>query len=128
MENETPKLKLVQAIDKKKVCKGCFFYNKYQGCIIPDEQLGYCYNSHTNQDFIFVVDEHEKTQIEEPETKLKEAVKLLESIIYILDVKSLEGCTDKNWFGFQNGNGVEVGKDINNLIVKSKEFIYNLKK
>ena len=57
--------------------------------------------------------------------QIDEANKIIKSIIKILDVKARQGCNQKDgaWFGFQNGNGEEVGKDIEKLIIKSKKYI-----
>lgn len=35
-------------------------------------------------------------------------------------VKSLRGCEVKNWVGFQNGNGTDVGQDIERLIKRAE--------
>lgn len=43
---------------------------------------------------------------------LLSAVSLAELVVKILDEKAHRGCENKVWFGFQNGNGEEVGKDI----------------
>lgn len=37
-------------------------------------------------------------------------------VFSILGVKALNGCTDAKWEGFCNGNGTEVGRDIDALI------------
>ena len=37
-----------------------------------------------------------------------------------LKVKSLRGCEVKNWVGFQNGNGTDVGQDIERLIKRAE--------
>ena len=41
---------------------------------------------------------------------------LSSTLIQVLKVKSLRGCEVKNWVGFQNGNGTDVGQDIERLI------------
>ena len=56
---------------------------------------------------------------------LLSAVSLAEFVIKILDEKAHRGCYNKVWFGFQNGNGEEVGKDIEQIIIKAKKFISN---
>lgn len=37
-------------------------------------------------------------------------------VFSILGVKALNGCIDAKWDGFCNGNGIEVGRDIDMLI------------
>ena len=56
---------------------------------------------------------------------LLSAVSLAELVVKILDEKAHKGCDNKVWFGFQNGNGEEVGKDIERIIVKAKKFLSN---
>jgi hypothetical protein len=56
---------------------------------------------------------------------LLSAVSLAELVVKILDEKSHRGCDNKVWFGFQNGNGEEVGKDIERIIIKAKKFLAN---
>ena len=55
--------------------------------------------------------------------QIDEANRIIKSIIKILDEKAHKGSDNKVWFGFQNGNGEEVGKDIERLIIKSKKYI-----
>ncbi len=45
---------------------------------------------------------------------------LSSTLIQVLKVKSLRGCEVKNWSGFQNGNGTDVGQDIERLIKKAE--------
>lgn len=56
---------------------------------------------------------------------LLSAVSLAELVVKILDEKAHKGCDEKVWFGFQNGNGEEVGKDIEKIIIKAKKFLSN---
>lgn len=42
------------------------------------------------------------------------------TLIQVLKVKSLRGCEVKNWVGFQNGNGTDVGQDIERLIKRAE--------
>lgn len=46
---------------------------------------------------------------------------LSSALIMVLRVKALRGCITKNWFGFQNGNGTDVGKDIERLIKRAEK-------
>lgn len=57
--------------------------------------------------------------------KHKSAVHLAKKIIAILDVKCKKGCTGENatWQGFQNGNGIECGSYIEQLIEQAKRFL-----
>ena len=41
---------------------------------------------------------------------------LSSGVIMVLKNKALRGCDVKSWIGFQNGNGTEVGQDIERLI------------
>jgi predicted Zn-dependent protease len=52
-------------------------------------------------------------------------VSLAKDIVNILEIKCLAGCSEKHktWQGFQNGNGTDVGKDIERLIRKAKRII-----
>ena len=57
---------------------------------------------------------------------ISKAPKMLEKIIeiiYILDVKCTEGCTEKTWKDFQNGNGEDVGLEIDKFIKEAKKLI-----
>ena len=51
------------------------------------------------------------------------AVSLAELVLKILDEKAHRGCDNKEWVGFQNGNGEYVGKDIKRIIIKAKKFL-----
>ena len=46
--------------------------------------------------------------------------RLSSMLIQVLKVKSLRGCEVKNWLGFQNGNGTDVGQDIERLIKRAE--------
>ena len=56
--------------------------------------------------------------------QIEEANKIIDNLISILDVKARKGCNDKtiSWVGIQNGNGVEIGVDIEKLIRKAKKY------
>ena len=58
------------------------------------------------------------------EEQLKEANKIIDNLILLLDVKARAGCNDKNtsWVGIQNGDGVEIGIDIEKIIKKAKKY------
>ena len=48
-------------------------------------------------------------------------INLAQKIINILDIKARSGCYSKPaWEGFQNGNGTDVGNDIEKLIKQAK--------
>lgn len=53
------------------------------------------------------------------------AVRLAEDVIKTLDVKSRAGCIDRSWKGHTNGNGTEIGKDIERVIKKAKRLLAN---
>ena len=63
-----------------------------------------------------VLDALEKSKYTEMLEKLKEC-------IYILDVKCTDGCVNKTWIDFQNGNGEEIGIEIDRFIKESKQLI-----
>lgn len=46
--------------------------------------------------------------------------RLSSGVIIVLKNKALRGCDEKSWIGFQNGNGTEVGKDIERLIKRAE--------
>jgi hypothetical protein len=48
---------------------------------------------------------------------------LAKDIIRILKVKANRGCNHQSWEGFQNGNGEDVGKDIDRLIRKAEKVL-----
>lgn len=54
-----------------------------------------------------------------------ELIKLAQRVVDILDVKARKGCTGENkaWYGFNNGNGTEIGFDIEALIRKAKRTL-----
>ena len=56
--------------------------------------------------------------------QIEEANKIIDNLISILDVKARKGCNDKisSWVGVQNGNGIEIGVDIEKLIRKAKKY------
>ena len=43
-------------------------------------------------------------------------------VFSILGVKALNGCADAKWEGFCNGNGTEVGRDIDALTITAKNL------
>lgn len=54
-----------------------------------------------------------------------EAIQLSKLIIEILDKKAHRGTDDNSWLGFTNGNGIEIGVDIEKIIRKAKKIIKN---
>lgn len=54
-------------------------------------------------------------------------ITLAETIVKILDKKARAGCSNPSWEGYQNGNGTEVGKDIEKLIRKAKRILFKFK-
>ena len=65
--------------------------------------------------------------LREPASHFSEvvSVSLAKNIIDVLETKCLAGCDPKykNWDGFQNGNGTDVGKHIQRLINRAKRII-----
>ena len=52
-----------------------------------------------------------------------EMLEMLIKCIYILDVKCTDGCVNKTWIDFQNGNGEDIGIEIDRFIKESKQLI-----
>ena len=57
--------------------------------------------------------------------RLLAAVRLAETVIKVMDKKGKAGCNDPTWIGFQNGNGTEIGVDIERMIKQAKRFLAN---
>lgn len=55
--------------------------------------------------------------------QIDDANKIIRKFIFVIDKKAKQGCIEKSWIGIQNGNGVEIGKDIETLIIKSQKYI-----
>ena len=58
--------------------------------------------------------------------KLSKAPEMLEKLkecIDILDVKCTDGCINKTWIDFQNGNGEDIGIEIDRFIKETKQLI-----
>lgn len=53
------------------------------------------------------------------------AVCLAERVIKVLDVKARAGCNNPSWVGYSNGNGTEIGVDIERLIKHAKRLLAN---
>ena len=51
----------------------------------------------------------------------------LNEIIVILDYKCTEGCIDKTWKDFQNGNGEDIGLEIDKFISETKQLMKEFK-
>ena len=56
-------------------------------------------------------------------SKAPEMLKKLKECIDILDVKCADGCINKTWIGFQNGNGEDIGIEIDRFIRETKQLI-----
>ena len=52
-----------------------------------------------------------------------ETLEKLVEIVNILDVKCTDGCENKTWKGFQNGNGEDIGIEIDRFIKETKQLI-----
>jgi hypothetical protein len=53
------------------------------------------------------------------------AVRLAETIIKVMDKNGKAGCREPTWIGIQNGNGREIGNDIERMIKQAKRFLAN---
>ena len=56
-------------------------------------------------------------------SKAPEMLEKLKECIDILDVKCTDGCVNKTWIDFQNGNGEDIGIEIDRFIKESKQLI-----
>ena len=56
-------------------------------------------------------------------SKYTEMLEKLSEIVNILDIKCTEGCVNKTWGDFQNGNGEDVGLEIDKFIKEAKQLI-----
>ena len=50
-------------------------------------------------------------------------VRLAQTIVKVLDVKARAGCSEPSWIGYSNGNGTEIGVDIERLIKQAKRLL-----
>ena len=56
-------------------------------------------------------------------SKAPEMLEKLKECIDILDVKCTDGCINKTWIDFQNGNGEDIGIEIDRFIKETKQLI-----
>ena len=56
-------------------------------------------------------------------SKDTEMLEKLSEIVNILDIKCTEGCVNKTWGDFQNGNGEDVGLEIDKFIKDTEQLI-----
>ena len=61
-------------------------------------------------------------------SKYTEMLEKLSEIVNILDIKCTDGCINKTWIDFQNGNGEDVGLEIDKFIKEAKQLISKAKK
>lgn len=54
-------------------------------------------------------------------------LRLAKRIVRVLETRALAGCKHPNWKGFENGNGSEVGGEIDALIKAAQRIIDNQK-
>ena len=52
----------------------------------------------------------------------EEGIKLAKLVVSILDKKAHKGCAVKSWVGFENGNGEEIGTDIDRIVNEAKNY------
>lgn len=57
----------------------------------------------------------------------KELLSLSKMVVDVLETKSYAGCHKRNWYGYQDGNGVDIGEYFHRLIDKAKKNIINKK-
>jgi hypothetical protein len=56
-------------------------------------------------------------------SKSTEMLEKLSEIVNILDIKCTDGCVNKTWIDFQNGNGEDIGIEIDRFIKESKQLL-----
>ena len=56
-------------------------------------------------------------------SKAPEMLEKLSEIVNILDIKCTHGYVNKTWIDFQNGNGEDVGLEIDKFIKDTKQLI-----
>ena len=56
-------------------------------------------------------------------SKYTEMLEKLSEIVNILDIKCTDGCVNKTWGDFQNGNGEDVGLEIDKFIKDTEQLI-----
>ena len=56
-------------------------------------------------------------------SKYTEMLEKLSEIVNILDIKCTDGCDNKTWGDFQNGNGEDVGLEIDKFIKDTEQLI-----
>ena len=56
-----------------------------------------------------------------------EMIEMLEKVVKILDVNCHKGCDHKSWNDFQNGDGDDVGVEIQIFIDRAKTLLQSLK-
>jgi hypothetical protein len=49
--------------------------------------------------------------------------RLAAEVVRVLDRRCKAGCTKPDWYGFENGNGSEVGSEIERLINRAKRIL-----
>ena len=56
-------------------------------------------------------------------SKAPEMLEKLSEIVNILNIKCTDGCVNKTWGDFQNGNGEDVGLEIDKFIKDTEQLI-----
>ena len=56
-------------------------------------------------------------------SRAPEMLEKLSEIVNILDIKCTDGCVNKTWGDFQNGNGEDVGLEIDKFIKDTEQLI-----
>ena len=56
-------------------------------------------------------------------SKYTEMLEKLSEIVNILNIKCTDGCVNKTWGDFQNGNGEDVGLEIDKFIKDTEQLI-----
>ena len=56
-------------------------------------------------------------------SRAPEMLEKLSEIVNILDIKCTDGCVNKTWRDFQNGNGEDVGLEIDKFIKDTEQLI-----
>ena len=94
--------------------------NKKWICIFLEE------NTDISIDISCDLDDDKNNELEANSLLISKAPEMLEKlseIVNILDIKCTDGCVNKTWRDFQNGNGEDVGLEIDKFIKDTKQLI-----
>ena len=88
-----------------KIVAGCGYYD------INEPNLGFSISGYISKENSLLI------------SRAPEMLEKLSEIVNILDIKCTDGCVNKTWRDFQNGNGEDVGLEIDKFIKATKQLI-----